>query len=153
MATNQDFKDLFAALSAQGSEFIVVGAHAVMVHTEPRYTKDLDVWIRPTPDNAERVYAALRDFGAPLVGLTIDDLSTPGVVFQIGVEPNRIDILTAIDGVTFDEAWSRRVPSTYGGVPIALLAMEDLIRNKRAAGRPQDLLDVAKLEASLQSRG
>src|SRR5687767_13877029 len=127
MATNQDFKDLFAALSAQGSEFIVVGAHADMVHTEPRYTKDLDVRVRPSPENAERVHAALRDFGAPLVGLTTDDLSTPGVVFQIGVEPNRIDILTAIHGVTFDEAWSRRAHSTYGGVPIALLAIEDIV--------------------------
>src|SRR5690242_1720371 len=106
MATNQDFKDLFVALSARNAEFIVVGAHAVMVHTEPRYTKDLDVWVRPTLENAERVYRALQDFGAPLANLAPNDLATPGTVFQIGIAPNRIDILTAIDGVQFDDAWN-----------------------------------------------
>lgn len=148
MATNPDFKDLFAALSAEQAEFIVVGAHAAMRYTEPRYTKDLDVWVRPTADNAARVRNALEAFGAPLADLTAEDLATPGVVFQIGVEPNRIDILTEIDGLKFDEAWQRRVLSNYGGVPFALLSLDDLITNKRAAGRPQDLIDVAKLEAA-----
>jgi hypothetical protein len=152
MATNQDFKDLFVALSSHNAEFIVVGAHAVMVHTEPRYTKDLDVWIRPTLENAQRVYEALHDFGAPLANLTPHDLATPGTVFQIGVAPNRIDVLTAIDGVQFDEAWSRRSVGNYGGVAISLLSLDDLIANKRAAGRPQDLLDLAKLEAAARER-
>lgn len=148
MATNPDFKDLFAALSDQAAEFIVVGAHAVMLFTEPRYTKDLDVWIRPSAENAERVLKALDAFGAPLADLTAADLATPGVVFQIGVAPNRIDIITQIDGVDFEGAWERRQPSTYAGVPISMLSLEDLITNKRASGRPQDLLDLAKLIAS-----
>jgi len=148
MATNPDFKDLFAALSDLAAEFIVVGAHAVMLHTEPRYTKDLDVWVRPSPENAARVMSALESFGAPLADLTLADLATPGVVFQIGVAPNRIDIITQIDGVEFDAAWARRLPSTYAGVPISMLSFEDLIANKRASGRPQDLLDLEKLLAT-----
>jgi hypothetical protein len=148
MATNPDFKDLFAALFDAQADFIVVGAHAVMVYTEPRYTKDLDVWVRPTPENAARVFRALEAFGAPLADLRVEDLATEGVVFQIGVAPNRIDILTAIDGVAFEEAWTRRGRSNYAGIPISLLSQDHLIRNKRAAGRPQDLLDLAKLEAA-----
>lgn len=93
MATNPDFKDLFSALCDAGAEFIVVGAHAVMYFTEPRYTKDLDVWIRPTRPNAEKVHRALTSFGAPMSDLTVEDLAGPGTIFQIGVAPNRIDIL------------------------------------------------------------
>lgn len=94
MATNPDFKELFAALCDAGAEFLVVGAHAVMFHTVPRYTKDLDIWVRPTRANAERVLRALVAFGAPLAGLTEQDLTTPGTIFQMGVAPNRVDILT-----------------------------------------------------------
>jgi hypothetical protein len=146
MATNPDFRDLLSALSAEGADFIVVGAHAVMFHTSPRYTKDLDVWVRPTRANAERVHRALGVFGAPMADLTVDDLAVPGTIFQIGIAPNRVDIITSIDAVTFDEAWPRRVSSRYGGVPIALLSIDDLLTNKRAAGRTQDLLDVERLE-------
>ncbi len=146
MATNPDFNDLLSALSAEGAEFLIVGAHAVMFYTTPRYTKDLDVWVRPEPDNAERVYRALRAFGAPLSDLTAADLATPGTIFQIGVAPNRIDVLTSIDAVLFEDAWQRRTASTYGGVPISLLSVEDLLTNKRAVGRKQDLLDVERLE-------
>jgi hypothetical protein len=146
MATNPDFVDLLSALSDEGAEYLLVGAHAVMLYTEPRYTKDLDLWVRPTGENAERVLRALRRFQAPLFDLTAEDLATPGTVFQIGIAPNRIDILTDIDGVSFDEAWSRRRPTTYGKVQLAALSMEDLLRNKRASGRPQDLLDVSRLE-------
>jgi hypothetical protein len=152
MSTNPDFKDLFSALCDEGAEFIVVGAHAVMFYTEPRYTKDLDVWIRPTPANAERSLRALARFGAPMSDLTVADLSTVGTIFQIGVAPNRIDIITGIEAVDFEGAWGRRVSSTYGGVPISLLSIDDLLVNKRAVGRPQDQLDVAKLEDS-RTRG
>jgi hypothetical protein len=96
--------------------------------------------------SAERVYRALRTFGAPLADLTPDDLATPGTIFQIGVAPNRIDLLTSIDAVSFEEAWPRRSASTYGGVPIAILSVDDLLTNKRAVGRKQDLLDVERLE-------
>jgi len=146
MATNPDFRDLFSALSAEGAEFIVVGAHAVMYFTEPRYTKDLDVWVRPTAENAERVHRAFVAFGAPMASLTVEDLSKLGTSFQIGVAPNRIDVLTSIEGVAFDTAWGRRVASSYGDVPISLLSLDDLLVNKKAVGRPQDLLDVEKLE-------
>jgi hypothetical protein len=152
MPANPDFKDLFVALCDQRAEFIVVGAHAVMIFTEPRYTKDLDVWVRPSIENAERVYRALRAFGAPLADLTEADLATPGVIFQIGVPPNRIDVITQIDGVAFDDAWSRRVESTYDGTPISILSLPDLIQNKRAAGRKQDLLDLERLEAAQRER-
>ncbi len=146
MAKNPDFKDLFSALCNAGADFIVVGAHAVMYFTEPRYTKDLDVRVRPAVANAERVHRALVEFGAPMSNLTVEDLSAPGTIFQIGVAPNRIDVLTSIEGVEFDGAWERRVASTYGGVPISLLSFDDLLTNKRAVGRPQDKLDLEKLE-------
>lgn len=146
MATNPDFKDLFSALSAEGAEFLVVGAHAVMFYTEPRYTKDLDIWVNPTAENAVRVCRALARFGAPMADLSADDLAVPGTIFQIGIAPNRIDIITSIDGVTFPHAWPRRRESTYGDIPIFLLGLGDLLINKRAVGRPQDQLDLAKLE-------
>jgi len=152
MGANPDFKELFAALCDQKAEFIVVGAHAVMVHTEPRYTKDLDIWVRPTPDNAKRVFAALRIFGAPLWDLTEQDLCTKGVVFQIGIEPNRIDILTAIDGVEFEDAWERKLQSLYDQVPINLLSIQDLIQNKSITNRKQDLIDLENLKAALKER-
>jgi predicted nucleotidyltransferase len=152
MAVNPDFRDLFSALSDAGAEFIVVGAHAVMFYTEPRYTKDLDLWVRPTTANAVRVRRALADFGAPLVDLSEEDLATTGTIFQIGVAPNRIDILTSIEAVSFEEAYPRAVSTTYGGVPIRLLSAEDLVTNKRAVGRKQDEIDVEKLEAARRTR-
>lgn len=146
MATNPDFKDLFAALCDAEADFLVVGAHAVMFFTEPRTTKDIDVWVRPTRENAQRVFRALEAFGAPLHQLTVDDLSTTGTIFQIGVAPNRIDVLTSIDAVEFDEAWSSKVATNYGGVPIGVLSIDLLLRNKRFVDRQQDRLDVERLE-------
>lgn len=152
MAINPDFRDLFAALSAEGAEYLLIGAHAVMLHTSPRYTKGLDLWVRPTRANGERVHRALARFGAPLHELTIDDLATEGTIFQLGVEPNRVDIVTMADGLDFESAWQRRVPTTYGGVEFGALSLEDLITNKRAANRPQDQLDVARLEDAARKR-
>ena len=146
MAINRDFRDLFSALCDAGADFIVVGAHAVMVHTEPRYTKDLDIWVRPTAENAQRVLAALRHFGAPLSDLTESDLAIAGTIFQIGVAPNRIDVLTSIDAVEFQDAWARRVPTRYDDVPISILSIDDLLTNKRAVNRLQDQIDVERLE-------
>jgi len=114
MPVNPDFKDLFAALNAEGAEYLLVGGYAMAVHDAPRFTKDLDVWVNSSVSNPPRVHAALRRFGASLGELTMEDLATPGIVFQIGVQPNRIDLLTAIDGVTFEEAWPDRLESTYG---------------------------------------
>lgn len=144
---NPDFRDLIAEFNAKGVEYIVVGAHALAAHGHVRATKDLDVWIRPDPKNAERVLAGLVAFGAPLHDLTEADLSTPGIVFQIGVAPVCIDIITEIDGVGFSEAWSERVPARFGGEPVAVLSRRHLIANKKASGRLQDLADIERLES------
>jgi len=142
---NQDFRDLLAEFNARRVEFLLVGAHALAAHGHVRATQDLDVWVRPSPENAKQVIEALRCFGAPLHDLTETDLSTPGLIFQIGVEPIRIDILTVIDGVQFDEAWADRMSSKFADQPVAVLSREHLIKNKLAAARTQDLADVEAL--------
>src|SRR5262245_38388087 len=147
---NRDFKDLLSAFSAQGVEYLVVGAHALAAHGHVRATKDLDIWIRPSAENAARVLSALIAFGAPLQDLSIEDLSHPGLIFQIGVSPVRIDILTAIDGVEFAPAWRERFEARFGGLAVPVISRRDLIRNKRASGRLQDLADVERLEAGPQ---
>jgi len=146
VAINPDFRDLFAALNAAQARYLLVGGYALAIHAVPRFTKDLDVWVDPTADNAERVVEALRQFGAPLAALTGADLARPGLIYQIGIPPNRIDILTAIDGVVFEAAWPARLLTTYGDQPVAVIGRADLIRNKRATGRAQDALDAAVLE-------
>jgi hypothetical protein len=142
---NRDFRDLLFEFNAQDVEFLVVGAHALAAHGHVRGTKDLDVWVRPDPDNARRVLHALAAFGAPLADLTEDDLSAPGIVFQIGVEPVRVDILTSIDGVTFEEAWTNRVQAQFSDQTVSVLSRADLVRNKSASGRLQDLADLERL--------
>jgi hypothetical protein len=144
---NRDFEDLLRALSAARADYLVIGGYAVSFHTEPRYTKDLDVWVRPTTANARKVMAALKAFGAPLTNLRLKDLTTPGIIFQIGVEPNRIDVLTEVDGVEFAKAWERRTDAPFGEVEVHWIGVVDLAANKRTVGRPQDLLDLAKLDA------
>ena len=143
---NRDFSDMLSALSAAGADYLVVGAHAVGVHAEPRATGDLDVWVRIDDANADRVLTALRTFGAPLFDLCKVDLLTPGTVFQIGLPPARIDLLTQISGVTFEEAWTRRVAVPIEGLTVPVIGRDDLIANKRASGRPKDLADLLMLE-------
>ena len=143
---NRDFAEMLAALSAAGADYLLVGAHALAAHGVVRATGDLDVWVRPTPENASKVWGALVAFGAPLQQLTEHDLATPGIVFQIGVVPYRIDLLTSIDGVPFEEAWQRRIRVRVEGQEIPLIGREDLLRNKRATGRLRDLADAEELE-------
>jgi hypothetical protein len=143
---NRDFKEMLSELSAAGVEYLLVGAHALAAHGHVRATKDLDIWIHASDDNAPRVLRALRQFGAPTEGLEQGDFSAPGFVFQVGVAPVRIDILTEIDGVTFEEAWSRRTVRTVGGLDVPVLSLEDLLRNKRSTGRLEDLADAEALE-------
>ena len=145
---NRDFVEMLSALCDAGAEFLIVGAHAMAVHGRPRATGDLDIWVRATPKNAERVWAALEVFGAPLHDLSKDDLSTHDVVFQIGLPPNRIDLLTSISGVEFEAAWAGRVPLRLGDVEAMVIGREALIQNKRAVGRPRDVADVAELEGA-----
>ncbi len=142
---NPDFLDVLRLLCEAEARFLVVGAYAVSYHSEPRATGDLDLWVEPSPENARRVYSALAAFGAPLSDLTVEDLATPGIVFQMGVPPRRIDILTSITGVGFGEAWPDRVEGRYGDVRFPLVGRRALIANKQALGRPKDLLDLELL--------
>lgn len=146
---NQDFQDLLRELCEAEAKFLVVGAYALAAHGHPRATGDIDIWVEPTPDNARRVYAALQSFGAPLHELTVEDLCSPDVVFQMGLPPRRIDILTEITGVEFSDAWPSRVEIKFGEVTAPVLGAADVIQNKRATGRTQDLADAEELEELL----
>ena len=143
---NRNFVEMLRALSGARAEFVIIGAHAVAAHGHPRSTRDIDIWINPTAGNVERVWQALAEFGAPLQQISQNDLLTPGTIFQIGVEPIRIDILTAVEPLTFDEAWANRAMIEVDGEPFPFLGRDDLIRSKRAAGRPHDLRDIEALE-------
>jgi hypothetical protein len=144
---NPDFVALLRELGAAEARFLVVGAYAVSFHARPRTTGDLDVWIEPTPQNAARVIRALTSFGAPMLELSEADLAKPEVVYQIGVPPRRIDLLTSLTGLTFEEAWRDRVLGRLGEVEVPFIGRAALIRNKRALGRPRDLADLESLEA------
>ena len=144
---NPDFRDMLSALCDEKVEFLLVGAYALAVHGCPRATGDMDLWIRPTPENAQRVWRALERFGASRSRLKQEDLMVPENVFQIGVPPRRIDILTSIDGVAFDEAWCERKEFEIEGRRLSVIGREQLLKNKRASGRPKDLADIAWLES------
>ena len=142
----QDFADLLRAFIAHEVRFLVIGAYALAVHGRPRATGDLDVWVEPTPENARRVIAALREFGAPLADLSERDLVTPGVVYQIGIAPLRIDLLTRASGIEFASAWSARTEALFEDVRAPVIGKRDLIANKRATGRARDLADIEHLD-------
>jgi predicted nucleotidyltransferase len=141
MVESPHYKELLQALNDYEVEYLIVGGYAVMKYTEPRYTKDLDVWVNHSSQNSVRVFHALAKFGAPLKpdGVTPETFASQKIVYQIGVAPIRIDILTNIDGVHFAGAWPNRVESAFFGVPVHLISLDDLIANKRAAGRSRDL--------------
>lgn len=143
---NEHFRDLIGQLSSFGAEFLLVGGYAVVAHGYFRVTKDFDVWVRPSRENAERVYRALASFGAPLADVSIDELARERMTFQFGIHPHRIDVITSIAGVTFDDAWAARRELAVLGVRCPVISFAHLIVNKRAVGRPQDLADVDTLE-------
>ena len=145
---NPDFKELLLAFNAHNVEYLIVGAHALAAHGHVRATKDLDLWVRPEKSNAQKVLQALSDFGAPLSDLTVDDLSRKETIFQIGLPPLRIDVITNIDGVEFEDAWPDRLETGFGGVAAFVISRHHLIRNKKASARLQDLADVQQLEAN-----
>ncbi len=147
---NSDFKELLAALCQCQVRFLVVGGYAVMFHTEPRFTKDLDLWIEPERENALRLRQALQIFGAWLEHMTVEDFCQERVMFQIGLPPTRVDFLTSVPGLEFTACWERRKESKLGGMLVPMLGLEDLITAKESAGRDQDLLDLKKLR---QKRG
>jgi hypothetical protein len=145
---NDDFRDLLLALVAEGVEFVIVGAYALALHGVPRFTGALDVFVRPSEQNAARVWSALTRFGVPLQasGVSPADFATAGLVYQIGLPPRRIDLLTEISGVTFDEAWATREPATVDGHRIDFIGRDAFVRNKLATGRPKDLVDASRLK-------
>lgn len=142
---NRDFVDLLRAFIDGDVRFLVVGAYALAHHGRPRATGDLDVWVEPEPENADRVMRALANFGAPLSDVTAADFARPGVVLQIGVPPGRIDVLTDLTGLQFADAWPSREPGRFGSLTVDFLGRDDFIRNKRATGRSKDLGDIEGL--------
>ena len=144
---NEDYRDMIVCLQKEGAEFMLVGGYAVALHGWPRMTFDIDFWILANPQNAAAVLRALRAFGAPLMDLREEDFHKPGIVFQIGTEPQRIDILSAISGVSYEDARVRAVSMTVDGLTFKVISLDDLIVNKQASGRPKDIADARTLEA------
>lgn len=142
---NSDFKDRLNIFNAHNVRYMVVGGYAVMKYTEPRYTKDLDIWVEASPENARAVFAALRAFGAPLSEMSAADFESEGAIYQMGRPPARVDVLTSVTGVRFADAWSNRVAADFDGASAHLISREDLLANKRALGRLQDQMDAENL--------
>jgi len=145
MSASSIFKELLRKFNEHQVNYLIVGAYAVMNYTEPRYTKDLDVWIEPSRVNAEKVFRALAEFGAPLDSVTTEDFSNPELIFQVGIAPHRIDILMSVKGLQFAEAWARRIETRFDDVPLQIVSKADLLTAKEAMGRPQDILDAEAL--------
>ena len=143
---NSDYNDMLHILSEEGVKFILVGGYAFSAHGYPRTTLDIDFWVLPSPENASAVMRALKKFGAPLTNVSAADFEIPGTIFQIGVAPRRIDIITKIESVSFDEAYARALVTEWEGVNVHVLSLQDLLVNKRAVGRPKDLADIVLLE-------
>lgn len=146
MEPPREFSELLASFGAHEVKALIVGAYALAFHGVPRMTGDLDLLVEPSTENAARVMRALTDFGFGEVGLSAADFQLPDVVIQLGFPPLRVDLLTSITGVSFDEAWTGRVADSFGGVPASFLGLEELRRNKRAVGRHKDLADLDALE-------
>ena len=143
---NEDYRDMLHALSDEKVRFILVGAYALAAHGYPRATMDIDIWVMPSPENADAVLRALRRFGVPLHNLTKEDLQKDGTIFQIGVAPRRIDIITAASGLQFEPTYRDSIPVNIEGIEVRIPSIDDLILNKRATGRTKDLADAEALE-------
>lgn len=151
MLVNSDFKELLKILADKGVKYLVIGGYAVILYGEPRYTKDLDLWVFANPQNAQAIFSALKAFGAPLTNLTPEDFAHEGYFYQMGIPPVRVDILMSIPGLSFEEAWERRENIDFDGVQMSFISKRDLIITKRASGRPQDILDADALEQAHNS--
>ncbi len=145
MGVEKDFKEFIESLNRHDVRYLIVGSFALSYYAEPRYTKDIDLLIEASPSNAERLIAAIREFGFPDLELDVGDFLEPGQVIRLGVEPLRIDLLTSLEGVLFSESWERRTIGRYGDVPAFFISKQDLIDQKKRAGRKQDLADLEKL--------
>ncbi len=144
---NEDYRDMLHALSDEKVRFLLVGAYAMAAHGYPRATMDIDIWVMPSPENVDAVLRALGRFGAPLHNLTKEDLLKDGTIFQIGVAPRRIDIITAASGLQFEEAYRGSLSVNIEGFEVHIPSIDDLVRNKRASGRTKDLADAEALES------
>ena len=143
---NPDFRDILSIFLEEGVEFLVIGAYAVAAHGLPRATKDIDLWVGSSAQNAAHIITALKRFGAPLSGISETDFLHPGITFQIGVAPRRIDIVTEIAGIRFEQAYPNKIFANVEGISVPVIGRTDLVANKKAAARPQDLVDVKWLE-------
>jgi hypothetical protein len=151
----QDYKDLLSAFHAHGVKYLVVGGFAVIYHSQPRFTKDIDLFIRADLENAKAAYAALGEFGAPLQGVRPEDFTDRNSFFRFGCEPNGFDILPAIPGIDFDAAWERRVEAVIdpaSGLKASFISADDLIASKLASGRPQDIADADAIRKAAESQ-
>lgn len=152
MFVNSDFSDLLKLFNDNNVKYLVIGGYAVIQYGEPRFTKDLDLWISTDASNAAAVYKALREFGAPLSNLTESDFAEEGYFYQMGVPPVRVDVLMGIPGLQFKEAWKRRVEVDFDDLPVFFISRQDLITSKRASGRPQDIIDADLLSQSEEKK-
>lgn len=143
---NRDFSDMLSSLNGAGVEYIIVGAYALAAHGFPRATGDIDIFVNRTPANAQRIMAGLNEFGASLSDISLEDWLAPDMIVQIGIAPCRIEIITAIDGVEFAEAWHKKIPTTLGDLQVNVLSKQDLLKNKLATGRDKDQGDIAWLK-------
>jgi len=149
MDISSDYRELFKILNKHKVKYLVVGAYAVIFYTEPRYTKDIDIWVEPALKNAEKLYKALGEFGAPLKDISTKDFADKKTIYQIGVAPVRIDIMTSISGSVFTEAWKDRRKTKYADISINIIGVKDLIRSKKKTGRPIDLNDITQLKQKI----
>ncbi len=149
---NEDYRDMLQALADEKVRFLLVGAYALAAHGYPRATMDIDIWIMQSPENAEAVMRALRRFGTLLQNLTPQDLQRDDTIFQIGVAPRRIEIITTASGLQFDEAYANSMAVDIEGIEVHIPSVTDLIRNKRASGRTKDIADAEALEKLQQER-
>ena len=142
---NRDFRDFIAALNDEGVAYLIVGGYAFARYVKPRVTKDFDVWVEASAVNAPKIWRALAGFGAPSTHFSESDFHAPGITLQIGIEPNRIDVITQVSGLSFEQAWPNRKAGDFGGLQAWYIGSADLLKNKLAAGRPQDNVDAAAL--------
>jgi len=139
---SKDFKEFIELLNKNNVNYLLVGGYAVGYHSRPRYTEDIDIWIQPSLENAKKIIHVLNKFGFTGVSVSIEELIQPEKIIQLGLPPQRIDILTSIDGVNFNEAWERRIVDSFGDIPVFIISLKDLIKNKSSSGRTKDLQDI-----------
>lgn len=150
-AAEKDYEDLLKSFNKHKVKYCIVGAYALALYATPRYTKDMDLFVEATPANAKKILTALRDFGFAKLSLKESDFSKPGKTVQLGYEPVRADILTSIDGCTFEEVWRNRKKEAYGSVETSFIGVKELIKNKRISGRKQDKVDIQTLNKRKRS--